>query len=237
MHLERLDVAQDRLGVLAQGRALVARMPGHHQVVERKHPAKAQKPQPHPRHDLGLRAGALERAFKLRGPALAGRAEHVGRHLLQRVARALGHVGEIGHDVVHQPQEHPVRAIWIGRRQSGARRVGVERARRVVAHGDQAVGRQDEGDRHRRRLAVGQLPWQHRGHVRDVALPVDPVRHLDLFHVREGRHLDVQRLDERHLGIERAVQVDPDRAVQRLVHGKRAEARAEGLVRVKHPGP
>ena len=85
------------------------------------------------------------------------------------------------------------------RRRAGARelvRDQRERLRLVVAHRDQLVAGQDEGDRRGfRRGGVG-LAHQRRRHVARAVLQIEPARDLDLLHLLARRHRDAERAFE-----------------------------------------
>ena len=85
--------------------------------------------------------------------------------------------------------------IAIGRVAGGVALVGAgqeqaHRARLGIAHGDQVLVGQDEGDRGALRLGAVDGVEDVGGHVVGAALEVEPARHLDLGHLLARRDLD-----------------------------------------------
>jgi hypothetical protein len=171
-------------------------------IFEVKIPLAADRDQ-----DLGVSLGlAVARAFGL---------EDVVGDLIDLGAGALQNVGAaVDHRVQQFHQHHFARYA----RHARARQLVLDQGKRlrlVVAHGDQAVTGQDEGDGRRfRHVGVG-LAHQRRGHVAGAVLDIEPAGNLDFLHVFPGRHRDPgQPLDRAVLLHRRVQQVDPDRIVR-----------------------
>ncbi len=157
--------------------------------------------------DLGISLGlAVARAFRL---------EDVVGNLIDFGAGALQNVGAaVDHRVQQFHQHHFARDP----RHAGAGQLVLDEGKRlwlVVAHRDQAVTGQDEGDGRRfRHIGVG-LAHQRRGHVTGAVLDIEPAGNLDLLHVFPGRHRDPGQPLNRAVLLHRGVQqVDPDRIVR-----------------------
>ncbi|MGY4421634.1 hypothetical protein ACVWY2_004083 [Bradyrhizobium sp. JR6.1] len=104
--------------------------------------------------------------------------------------------------------------------------------RQVVAHRDQPMAGQDEGDRRgARHIGVG-LAHQRCGHVAGAVLDIEPAGDLDLLHVFPGRNRDPREpLDGTILLDGRVHQVDPDRRLR-----QHAEVGGGGLLEGKIGG-
>jgi hypothetical protein len=92
-----------------------------------------------------------------------------------------------------------------------------ERARLGIAHRQQPVGHEDEGDVGEVRQIAFRLHHQRGGHVGRAAVRVETARRLDVLQLVAGRHLDRQDpLDQRLLVAAGFEQVDPDGAGKRF---------------------
>ena len=124
----------------------------------------------------------------------------------------------VGRPVDHRiEQVHQYRFARHGRRANARELVADdhERARVVVAHGDEPMAGQNEG--HRCRLwcgAIG-LAHQRRGHVTRAVFGIEPARDLDLLHFFAGGNrragLPLDELVLLDVGID---EVEPDRILR-----------------------
>ena len=107
-----------------------------------------------------------------------------------------------------------------------------ERARLVVAHGDQPVAGENEGDRRGlRRRRVG-LAHQRRGHVARAILDVEPAGDLDLLHFLARRHGDAEpALDQLVFAGRRVDEIEPDRVLRHLAVRRRPVCRSSDASR------
>jgi hypothetical protein len=146
------------------------------------------------------------------GARSAGLPEHVVRDLVDFEPDALEHVRHPIDQGVEQPGQHRVAAPIRPGRALAAGSEQRERLRLGVAHRDQAVARQNEGDRGRLRMLRLGLGDDGVGHVQSAVLLVQAARELDLLHLLPGRDPDVeQALDPALFVVGRRYQVEPDR--------------------------
>ena len=89
----------------------------------------------------------------------------------------------------------------------------------MMAHGDQTPGGQDKADRACGLFLGFGLPGQNHGDVVAMRLAVEAIGNFDLFHVRQGRHLDTKGRDGGDLRGQGFVKIDPDRRLNVRVMG------------------
>ena len=228
MVAQRCDVALHE--PQAYARVLVGAMIGLEirHVIGRE-PADADEALAGEAKKISLAPDVLDDALEVAGldRALAGAwPKHLVGDDIDARAGALQCVGKAIDQGFEKP-EHDLLAIAAGHeiRLHRALRKGVERARLRIAHGDQRVVLEDEGDRGRAGFVRVEAHKRRHRHEFGATLIVEPGGDLDLLHFFTGRDRQAQMLfDEAVFGGRRIQQVDPrDQTFRHVVTCARVE--------------
>ncbi|EBA07376.1 hypothetical protein SSE37_21295 [Sagittula stellata E-37] len=216
MHHERADVA----GVGLQN--LLQPLPCLGRKVERKRgqcPLQRQQRQPVVGQLLAPPPDDSDHVFQQVLGFIA--LEQFAGRLVQFPPRALDQVGNTGDDLFDQAKEQ-VQVRGAPRAGGdGMVREGLERARPVVANGDHPLRRKHEGHRTETALAIPPGARKRDGQHLHIAKAIQPVGHLDLFHVRKGWHLEAECANPGRLFRGGRGEVDPPGPVERDIRLRR----------------
>ena len=106
---------------------------------------------------------------------------------------ALDEIGEPVDDRLQQADQDGGAALEVRLGAVAARHIDGEGPRLRIAHGDEALAGEDEGDGRRPRLPLLGLIQQGRGHEIRAVLLIEAARRLDLLLLLARRHVELER--------------------------------------------
>ena len=162
--------------------------------------------------------------------------ENIARNLFDVIAHMLENVGEAVDHGVENVHHDGFAGRVRGTRALESMIDDDERARFVVANGDQAMAGENEGDRRGGRYLRVLMCHQRRGHVTRAVLDVEPAGDFDLLHFPQRGNRDAECVFDRLvLAGGRQFEIDPQRVLRKrnvsfdlLAHESAAPRRING---------